>query len=241
MLLSRQPATFQEWMKGTDAPRRNSRARGSPVMNWLEVMRAEVKTLAAMMTGTPEAPAEPMSLGTAAAVFDILGAGLGNKDKEVVIGTLQLLCNLGRRLKDFPALGLAHQWLSAAGGPSVQLARTLVECARGYDATNIRVGDAKAAADAARQAAADAAQGYAPDYDAAPEDRAGAQFSLGFHADDERGPDPRWREASATAAATAELVERFCRGSPKHLKAFLLEDLRVAADARTNPKPYMTR
>ena len=52
----------------------------------------------------------------------------------------------------------------------------------------------------------------------------------GFHADDERGPDPRWREASATAAATAELVERFCRGSPKHLKAFLLEDLRVAAD-----------
>ena len=239
VLLSRQPATFQEWMKGTDAPRRNSRARGSPVMNWLEVMRAEVKTLAAMMTGTPEAPAEPMSLGTAAAVFDILGAGLGNKDKEVVIGTLQLLCNLGRRLKDFPALGLAHQWLSAAGGPSVQLARTLVECARGYDATNIRVGDAKAAADAARQAAADAAQGYAPDYDAAPEDRAGAQFSLGFHADDERGPDPRWREASATAAATAELVERFCRGSPKHLKAFLLEDLRVAADARTNPKPYI--
>ena len=205
VLLSRQPATFQEWMKGTDAPRRNSRARGSPVMNWLEVMRAEVKTLAAMMTGTPEAPAEPMSLGTAAAVFDILGAGLGNKDKEVVIGTLQLLCNLGRRLKDFPALGLAHQWLSAAGGPSVQLARTLVECARGYDATNIRVGDAKAAADAARQAAADAAQGYAPDYDAAPEDRAGAQFSLGFHADDERGPDPRWREASATAAATAEV------------------------------------
>ena len=239
VLLSRQPATFQEWMKGTDAPRKNSRARGSPVMNWLEVMRVEVKTLAAMMTGKPEAPAEPMSLGAAAAVFDVLGAGLGNKDKDVVIGTLQLLCNLGRRLKDFPALGLAHQWLSAAGGPSVHLARNLVECARGYDATNIRVGDAKAAADAARQAAADAAQGYAPDYDAAPEDRAGAQFSLGFHADDERGPDPRWREASATAAATAELVERFCRGSPKHLKAFLLEDLRVAADARTNPKPYI--
>ena len=201
-------------------------------------MRAEVKTLAAMMTGTPEAPAEPMSLGTAAAVFDILGAGLGNKDKEVVIGTLQLLCNLGRRLKDFPALGLAHQWLSAAGGPSAEpRAYAMVELRARVRRHQHCVGDAKLAADAARQAAADAAQGYAPENDPAriaPE----RGPALGFHADDERGPDPRWREASATAAATAELVERFCRGSPKHLKAFLLEDLRVAADARTNPKPH---
>ena len=37
----------------------------------------------------------------------------------------------------------------------------------------------------------------------------------------------------------AELVERFCRDSPKHLKTFLLEDLRHGADARSNPKPYI--
>ena len=84
-----------------------------------------------------------------------------------------------------------------------------------------------------------AANGYAPDYEAQPEERAGAQFSLAFHADDESGPDERFAERAAEAAAVAELVERFCRDSPKHLKTFLLEDLRHGADARSNPKPYI--
>ena len=235
VLLSRQPATFQEWMKGTDAPRRNSRARGSPVMNWLEVMRAEVKTLAAMMTGTPEAHGAHVArhrrrrLRHPRRGTRQQGQRGGHRHPPAVVQPR-------RRLKDFPR----SVWRTSGyqrRGPSVQLARTLVECARGYDATNIRVGDAKAAADAARQAAADAAQGYAPDYAAS---RIAPSAVLARLSRRRRTrPDPRWREASATAAATAELVERFCRGSPKHLKAFLLEDLRVAADARTNPKPHI--
>ena len=82
-------------------------------------------------------------------------------------------------------------------------------------------------------AAVNAASGYAPDLDAEPSDRAGAHFSLGFHADEVR------EERAAEVAAMAELVERFTRGSSKHLKTFLLEDLRTAADARTNPKTYV--
>ena len=233
-LLAKQPATFQEWMKGTDAPPKPPRGRGSPALNWLEAMRPEIKTLAAMLTGKPDAPAEPLSLGAAAAIFDVLGAGLGNaKDASIPLTTAQMLCGLGRRLKDHPVLDQAYQWLAAAGGPSVHVVRVLLGAARGYDSSNIRVGDAKAAADAARMAAVNAASGYAPDLDAEPSDRAGAHFSLGFHADEVR------EERAAEVAAMAELVERFTRGASKHLKTFLLEDLRTAADARTNPKTYV--
>jgi hypothetical protein len=239
VLLARQPATFQDWMRGADDPPKAPRGRGHPALNWLDAMRAEIRTLAAMLTGKSGAPAETMSLGAASAVFDVLGAGLASKDRRVYFATVQNLCALGRRMKDFPVLRQAQQWLAAAGGPSTHLVRILTAAAKGYGPANIRVGDAKAAADAARVAAADAANGFAPDYEAEPEERAGAQFSLAFHADDESGPDSQFAERAAEAAAVAELVERFCRGSPKHLKTFLLEDLRHGADARSNPKPYI--
>ena len=239
VLLARQPATFQDWMRGADDPPKAPRGRGHPALNWLDAMRVEIRTLAAMLTGKPGAPADALSLGAASAVFDVLGAGLASKDRRVYFATVQNLCALGRRMKDFPVLRQAQQWLAAAGGPSTHLVRILTGAAKGYGPANIRVGDAKAAADAARAAAADAANGYAPDYEAQPEERAGAQFSLAFHADDESGPDERFAERAAEAAAVAELVERFCRDSPKHLKTFLLEDLRHGADARSNPKPYI--
>ena len=237
VLLSRQLSTFQDWMKGVDDPPKAPRGRGHPALNWLEVMRVEIKTLAAMLCGKPGAPADQLSLGAAAAVFDVLGAGLASTDRRVYYATTQNLCAIGRRMKDFPVLKQAQQWLAAAGGPSVHLTKILTAAAAGYGPANIRVGDAKAAADAARAAAQDAALGYAPDYEAQPEERAGAQFSLAFHADD--SSDSQFAERAAEAAAVAELVERFCRDSPKHLKVFLLEDLRNGADARSNPKPYI--
>ena len=239
VLLARQPATFQDWMSGADDPPKAPRGRGHPALNWLDATRAEIRTLAAMLTGKPGAPADALSLGAASAVFDVLGAGLASKDRRVYFATVQNLSALGRRMKDFPVLRQAQQWLAAAGGPSTHLVRILTGAAKGYGPANIRVGDAKAAADAARTAAADAANGYAPNYEARSEERAGAQFSLAFHADDESGPDAEFAERAAESAAVAELIDRFCRGSPKHLKAFLLEDLRHGADARSNPKPYI--
>ena len=148
VLLSRQLSTFQDWMKGVDDPPKAPRGRGHPALNWLEVMRVEIKTLAAMLCGKPGAPADQLSLGAAAAVFDVLGAGLASTDRRVYYATTQNLCAIGRRMKDFPVLKQAQQWLAAAGGPSVHLTKILTAAAAGYGPANIRVGDAKAAADA---------------------------------------------------------------------------------------------
>ena len=237
VLLARQFSTFQDWMTGVEDPPRAPRGRGHPALNWLDNVRLEIKTLAAMLCGKPGQPADQLSLGAAAAVFDVLGAGLAHSDRRVYYGTLQNLCALGRRMKDFPVLKQAHTWLAAAGGPSVNLVRVLTNAAAGYGPANIRVGDAKAAADAARAAAQDAAHGYAPNYEARGTEKAGTQFSLAFRADDTS--DTKFAERAAEAAAVAELIERFCADSPKHLKAFLLEDLRNGADARSNPKLYI--
>ena len=161
-LLAKQPATFQEWMKGTDAPPKPPRGRGSRA----ELARGDAagdQDARGDADGQARRAGGAPLLGAAAAIFDVLGAGLGNaQDASIPLTTAQMLCGLGRRLKDHPVLDQAYQWLAAAGGPSVHVVRVLLGAARGYDSSNIRVGDAKAAADAARMAAVNAASGYAP-------------------------------------------------------------------------------
>jgi hypothetical protein len=177
------------------------------------------------------------------ACFDVLGAGLVSQDPAVVTGTLRLLSSAARGLgaasanSETPVLEYARQWLTAVGGPTVTLTALLCDAGEAANHGNIRVGDAKAAAEAAAAAAADAAEGFTPDYEDNPEAVAGAHFSLGYHGGEGTDRDGGGARRAAVAAAIAELVDRFCRRT--HLHAFLLEHLRVGADARTNPKRYI--
>ena len=265
VLLSSQPKVFADWMKGTGKTPEG--ANVNPALAWLDSMHLELPLLVKLLSGgaggvggngesvlgadgdeatdaTKEAStAEGFTLGTIAASLDVLGAGLGSKDHAVVLGTLRLLSATARGLgavganSDEPGLEYARQWLTAVGGPTVVLTELLCNSGRVSAHADIRVGDAKAAAEAAAAAAADAAEGFAPDYEEEPEAVGGAHFSLGYRPREETEDTDDSERRAATAAAVAECVERFCRR--RHLHVFLLEHLRIGADARTNPKRYI--
>ena len=236
VLLSSQPGTFMEWMKGQAKPPR-VKGPNAAATHWLDGIRSHSKTLALLMTGPPEKPEEP-SEGYVASVFDAVGAGLYNKNAGVVSSAIKALKSVARHLpRESPVLRYAHNWLASTGGPSVAVVKIL--CGLGGDKIggNIRVGDAKAAADAARAAAVDAGNGFETSRDDL-DQRGGAQFALGYNASDASG-DGDWSRRAAEASAMAEMIDRFCAQESRHLHKFLLDDLRAAANARDNPKIYM--
>ena len=87
-------------------------------------------------------------------------AGLYNKNAGVVSSAVK--ARDGRWLGTCRGKGgeAAHNWLASTGGPSVAVVKILCELGGDKIGGNIGVGDAKAAADAARMAAIDAGNGF---------------------------------------------------------------------------------
>ena len=236
-LLSRQPGTFIEWMKGLAKPPK-VKGPNAAATHWLDGIRTHSKTLALLLTGPPENPEEP-SEGYVASVFDAIGAGLYNKNAGVVSSTVKALKSVARHIpKESPVLKYAHTWIASTGGPSVAIVNVLRGLGGDKIGGNIKVGDAKAAADAARAAAVDAGNGFETTRRDDLDQRGGAQFALGYNASDTSG-DADWSRRAAEASAIAEMIDRFCVREPGHLHKFLLSVLRAAANASENPKVYM--
>ena len=90
------------------------------------------------------------------ATMDVLSAGLLSHDTQIVAKTLRALCRVGKRASARRRSPAANDWLAAPGGPTVALTTLLCDAGGTVNTSNIRVGDAKAVAEAARAAARDA-------------------------------------------------------------------------------------
>ena len=104
-LLSRQPGTFIEWMKGLAKPPK-VKGPNAAATHWLDGIRTHSKTLALLLTGPPENPEEP-SEGYVASVFDAIGAGLYNKNAGVVSSTVKALKSVARHIPKESQIGRA--------------------------------------------------------------------------------------------------------------------------------------
>jgi hypothetical protein len=217
VLVGQQASKFLDWVRAGDKPG----SRSNAAKKWLDGLHVEMKFLAELLA---REGGQSMQ-----ATMDVLSAGLLSHDKQIVAKTLRALCALANALGP-EALPAANDWLAAPGGPTVALTTLLCDAGGTVNTSNIRVGDAKAVAEAARAAARDAMPNYAEN----PEEVAGARFALGYHGQED-GSD-EWVMRAQIAAAIAEIVERICGEGLHH---FLLEDLRNGADARTNPRRFV--